>query len=43
MGRRRTLEEVLAAFPGKGFLIHIKSNDPADGENLAERLKRLSP
>jgi glycerophosphoryl diester phosphodiesterase len=43
VGLMPTLDEVLAAFPEKGFLIHIKSNDPADGEKLAERLKRLAP
>jgi glycerophosphoryl diester phosphodiesterase len=43
VGLMPTLDEALAAFPDKGFLIHIKSNDPADGEKLAERLKRLTP
>jgi glycerophosphoryl diester phosphodiesterase len=43
VGLMPTLDEVLAAFPDKGFLIHIKSNDPADGETLAERLNRLLP
>ena len=43
VGLMPSLDEVLAAFPGKGFLIHIKSNDPADGEKLADRLKRLAP
>jgi glycerophosphoryl diester phosphodiesterase len=43
VGLMPTLDEVLAAFPDKGLLIHIKSNDPADGEKLAERLKRLAP
>ena len=43
VGLMPTLDEVMAAFPGKGFLIHIKSNDPSDGEKLAERLKRLAP
>lgn len=38
-----SLDEVLDAFPGKGFLIHIKSNDPAEGEKLAARLRRLAP
>lgn len=43
IGLMPTLDEVFAAFPGKRFLIHIKSNDPAEGEKLAERLKALPP
>jgi glycerophosphoryl diester phosphodiesterase len=42
-GAMPTLDEVLAAFPGKRFLIHIKSRDKAEGEKLAARLKRLAP
>ena len=38
-----TLDEVLAAFPDKRFLINIKANDPRDGELLAERLLKLPP
>jgi len=38
-----SLDEVLTAFPGKGFLIHIKSNDPAEGEKLSSRLRTLAP
>ena len=34
---------MLGAFPGKRFLIHIKSNDPDEGRRLAERLKSLPP
>ena len=30
-------------FPARRFLIHIKSNDPAEGETLAERLRELPP
>ena len=30
-----SLDEVLAAFPGKWLLIDIKSNDPADGDDAA--------
>lgn len=43
IGLMPTLDEVLAAFPGKGLLIHIKSNDPTDGERLAARLRQLTP
>lgn len=43
VGLLPSLDEVLAAFPGKGFLIHIKSNDPAEGEKLSEWLRRLPP
>ena len=35
MGLMPSLDEVLAAFPDKRFLIHIKSNDPAEGRQLA--------
>jgi glycerophosphoryl diester phosphodiesterase len=38
-----SLDEVLARFPGKRFLINIKSNDPAEGDLLAARLARLAP
>ena len=41
VGLMPSLDEVLAAFPGKSFLIHIKSNDPAEGEKLAQRLRQL--
>jgi glycerophosphoryl diester phosphodiesterase len=43
VGAMPSLDEVLAAFPRKRFLIHIKSNDPAEGEKLAARLLRLAP
>ena len=43
VGLLPSLDEVLAAFPGKRFLINIKSNDPTEGANLAERLQRLAP
>jgi glycerophosphoryl diester phosphodiesterase len=43
VGLMPSLDEVLAAFPGKRFLIHIKSNDPAEGEKLADYLTRLPP
>jgi glycerophosphoryl diester phosphodiesterase len=43
VGLMPSLDEVLAAFPGKRFLIHIKSNDPAEGEKLSDYLARLPP
>jgi glycerophosphoryl diester phosphodiesterase len=36
-----SLDEVLATFPDRRFLIHIKSNDPEEGRQLASRLKSL--
>jgi glycerophosphoryl diester phosphodiesterase len=41
IGLLPSLDEVLAAFPDKRFLIHIKSNDPAEGKKLASRLQSL--
>jgi len=38
-----SLDEVLAAFADKRLLIDIKSNEPADGEQLARRLEQLPP
>lgn len=43
VGLMPSLSEVLAAFPGRSFLINIKSNDPGEGEQLAAVLKRLRP
>jgi glycerophosphoryl diester phosphodiesterase len=43
IGLMPSLDEVLTAFPDKRFLIHIKSNDAAEGEKLAERLAQLPP
>ena len=43
VGLMSSLDEVLAAFPDRRLLIDIKSNDPADGEKLANRLLRLPP
>lgn len=43
IGLLPSLDEVLAAFPNQPFLIHIKSNDPAEGEKLADYLARLPP
>ncbi|WP_439497337.1 glycerophosphodiester phosphodiesterase family protein [Bosea sp. (in: a-proteobacteria)] len=42
-GLMPTLDEVLARFPDRRFLIHIKSNDPREGEALAARLLKLAP
>ncbi len=42
VGAMPSLDEVLARFPDKRFLINIKSNDPAEGDLLAARLARLS-
>lgn len=41
LGLMPTLDEVLAHFPERRFLIHIKSNEAREGEALAERLLRL--
>jgi glycerophosphoryl diester phosphodiesterase len=41
VGALPSLDEVFAAFPDRRFLIHIKSNEPADGDKLAQRLARL--
>jgi glycerophosphoryl diester phosphodiesterase len=41
IGMMPSLDEVLDAFPERRFLIHIKSNDPAEGMELAARLRRL--
>ncbi|MFS0576924.1 glycerophosphodiester phosphodiesterase family protein [Sporosarcina sp. 179-K 3D1 HS] len=38
VGLMPTLDEVLSHFPEQSFLIHIKSNDPNEGEHLAEYL-----
>jgi glycerophosphoryl diester phosphodiesterase len=38
VGLMPTLDEVLDAFPGKRFLVNIKSNDPAEGTALAGAL-----
>jgi glycerophosphoryl diester phosphodiesterase len=43
VGLMPSLDEVLAAFPDKRFLINIKSNDPNEGAMLAERLMRQTP
>lgn len=41
IGQMPTLDEVLAAFPDGRFLINIKSNDPAEGRQLASALARV--
>ena len=42
VGLMPSLDEVIAAFPGKRFLIHIKSNDPAaDSIGLAKAYRVL--
>lgn len=43
VGLMPTMNEVLAAFPDRRFLINIKSNDPDEGELLADRLLKLAP
>ncbi|MBF6468114.1 glycerophosphodiester phosphodiesterase [Nocardia beijingensis] len=43
IGLMPTLDEVLAAFPTQSLLIHIKSNDPAEGAALADRLAAEQP
>lgn len=41
VGLMPTLDEVLATFPDKKFLINVKSSDPNEGKLLAERLLKL--
>lgn len=41
LGLMPSLDEVLAHFPERRFLIHIKSNDAQEGETLADHLRRL--
>lgn len=43
VGLMPSLTEVLVKFPGRRFLINIKSNDPAEGAKLASMLQRLPP
>lgn len=40
-GLMPSLDEVFNRFPDKSFLIHIKSNDPIEGEKLSEYLAGL--
>lgn len=41
VGLMPTIDEVLNHFPDRRFLIHIKSNDPQEGEMLADYLEKL--
>ncbi|WP_070001159.1 glycerophosphodiester phosphodiesterase family protein [Cellulosilyticum sp. I15G10I2] len=41
IGLMPTLDEVLDYFEGQAFLIHIKSNDPEEGELLAQYLQNI--
>ncbi len=43
VGMMPSLDEVLAKFPDKRFLINIKSNDPDEGDLLAALLLQLPP
>lgn len=40
VGLMPTLDEVLDAFPGRPFMINVKSDDPAEGALLADALAR---
>ncbi len=42
VGLMPTLHEVLTHFPEQAFLIHMKSDDPQEGEQLAQHLSKLS-
>jgi glycerophosphoryl diester phosphodiesterase len=42
-GQMPTMDEVLATFPGRRFLINLKSNDADEGRKLAAVLARLQP
>ncbi|WP_051240126.1 glycerophosphodiester phosphodiesterase family protein [Pontibacillus halophilus] len=42
VGMMPSLDEVLTQFPDKSFLINIKSNDPEEGEQLAQYLSTYS-
>ena len=41
VGLMPSLDEVLAYFPERSFLIHVKSNDPKEGELLAQYLSKF--
>ncbi len=41
IGLMPTIDEVLSQFPEQNFLIHIKSNDPMEGERLSEYLSEF--
>jgi glycerophosphoryl diester phosphodiesterase len=42
VGQMPSLQEVFELFPGRSFLINVKSNDPAEGAQLAAVLSQLS-
>ncbi|HWK68175.1 MAG TPA: glycerophosphodiester phosphodiesterase family protein [Rhizobiaceae bacterium] len=42
-GLMPTMDEVLATFPDRRFLINVKSNDPNEGTKLAAAVGRLPP
>jgi glycerophosphoryl diester phosphodiesterase len=41
IGAMPSLDQVLAAFPDRRFLINVKSNDPVEGNLLAEHLEKV--
>jgi glycerophosphoryl diester phosphodiesterase len=41
IGLMPTLDEVMSHFPDRSFLIHVKSNDPKEGEMLAQYLAKF--
>jgi glycerophosphoryl diester phosphodiesterase len=43
VGLMPSLDEVLSVFPDRRFLIHIKSNDPHEGDQLASHIAALPP
>lgn len=43
VGLMPSIDEVFQTFPGKSFLIDVKSNDPRDGRLLASQLSKLPP
>lgn len=43
VGLMPTLDEVLATFPDRRFLVNVKSRDPSEGEKLASTINALSP
>ena len=43
VGLMPSLEDVFTAFPADKLILNVKSNDPQEGERLAERLAQLTP
>lgn len=43
VGLMPTLDEVLGTFPGRELMINVKSNDPKEGELLADVLAKQTP